>query len=178
MKQPVALLSLFFGVYLLPAQAQDSSVPELLKLRASFDAEMKRVTETPKRRYVEALERLQEFYTRNGALEKALIVREEIQTLAQNPGDTKKAEVNLKLLDDSEWQWGSGGTLKLERNGDAIHSAWSTPGQWKKINNVTITIQRPGGDPPMTVVFSDQNLTDAVVTSHLNTTTTIKRIFK
>lgn len=179
LKRSIPYLSLIFGAWIVPMIAQDEAVPaELLKLRASYDAEIKRLTETPKRKYVEALERLQAFYTKNGELDKALIVREEIQTAAQDPAEAKKMAANSKLLDGSEWQWGSGGTLKLERNGDAIHTAWATPGQWKKINSVTITIQRPGGDPPMTVVFSDQNLTDAVVTSHLNTTTTIKRIFK
>ena len=179
MKRSIPCLSLFFGACLVPMQAQESQVPtELLKLRDSYEAEIKRVTEVPKRKYGEALGRLQAFYTKNGELDKALIVREEIQMLSQTPADAKKVAANMKVLDGSEWQWGSGGTVKLERNGEAIHTAWSTPGQWKRVNNVTITIQRPGGDPPMTVVFSDQNLTDAVVTSHLNTTTTIKRIFK
>ncbi len=179
MKMMTRVLFLLFALSGASSYSEDAPVPtELLKLRSSYEAEIKRVTETPKRKYAEALEKLQAWYTKNGELDKALIVREEIQMTMRDQGEAKKMDANLKVLDGSEWQWGSGGTLKLEKNGDAVHTAWATPGQWKKVNNISITIQRPGGDPPMTVIFSDQTLMDATVTSHLGTTTTIRRIVR
>ena len=88
----------------------------------------------------------------------------------------KAGAMSIRELEGTEWQWASGGTLRFEENGKATHTAWSTPGIWKKVNSVSITLQRPGGDPPMTVVFSDQRLNEAVITSHLGTSTTITRI--
>ncbi len=158
--------------------ADKASPAELLKLRASYEAELSRVTEPVNRKYLDALQKLQEFYTKNGDLDKALIVREEMQLAGQSNAVEKKLTIAAKDLEGSEWQWGTGGTLKLEKSGKAIHTAWPSPGVWKKVNNVTITLQRPGGDPPMTVVFSDQELSSATVTSHLGTTTTISRVLK
>jgi len=152
--------------------------PELEKLKAVYDAELKRVTEVPKRRYLEALERLQAAYTKEGNLDKALLVKEEIQSISEAASAAPEIQLNERILYGSEWLWGSGGTLTLERNGNASHTAWSVPGLWKKMRDGTLSLQRPGGDPPMSVKFSDENLTNAVVTSHLGTTTTIKRVIK
>ena len=176
MKNDLLSVLIVFALIATEARPSDESVPsELEKLRASYEMEIKRVTEVPKRKYLEALEKLQQFYTRSQDLDKALIVRNEIQIL------NKESESNAlggMGLEGSEWVWGTGGTLTLSENGFAKHSSWQNPGIWKKVNEVTITVQRPGGDPPMTVVFSNTTLTDAVVTSHLGTKTTIRRIVK
>jgi hypothetical protein len=46
------------------------------------------------------------------------------------------------------------------------------------VNNLTITFQRPGGDPPMTAIFSDEKLMTAEVTTgkggHTNLTSIVK----
>lgn len=161
------------------AAAQEAAAPEeLQRLRAAYDTEIKRVTEVPKQRYLEALERLQASYTKEGDLDKALLVKEEIRVISEEAAAAPAMAVNDRILNGSEWLWGSGGTLKLERNGDAIHTAWSVPGSWKKMRDGTLSLQRPGGDPPMTVKFADENLLNAVVTSHLGTTTTIRRVVK
>jgi len=105
-----------------------------------------------------------------------LLVKEEIQSISEAASAAPEIQSNERILYGSEWLWGSGGTLTLERNRDASHTAWSIPGSWKKMRDGTLSLQRPGGDPPMSVKFSDESLTNAVVTSHLGTTTTIKRV--
>ncbi len=160
----------------LSEEAKDPA--ELQKLRAIYDAEIKRVTEVPKSRYLEALERLQATFTKDGELDEALRVKEEIRVIREESAAVPAIAINERILYGSEWLWGTGGTLTLERNGDASHTAWSVPGSWKKMRDGTISLQRPGSDPPMSVKFSDETLINAVVTSHLGTTTTIKRVVK
>lgn len=173
------LLSVALVLLSSSVSSEEQEVPaELLKLRALFDAEIQRVTEVPKRRYAEALERLQTNYTRNGELAKALKVKEEIQSLNEAETDESKRTVNDRILYGSEWLWGSGGTLTLERNGDALHTAWSVPGSWKKMRDGTVSIQRPGSDPPMVLEFSDETFTHGTVTSHVGAKTSLRRVIK
>ncbi|HRQ89510.1 MAG TPA: hypothetical protein PLA50_11970 [Bacteroidia bacterium] len=156
------------------ADAQEPQAPEeLAKLRSAYDTEISRVTDPVRKRYLDALQRLQEQYTRSGELDKALVVLGEIERESAEGG---KAALTTRTLGGTTWKWGSGGTLKLERGGKAAHSTWGRPGSWKRIDNLSIELQRPGGDPPMKVVFSDETLNNAVVTSHLGTSTTLTRI--
>jgi hypothetical protein len=85
--------------------------------------------------------------------------------------------VELKLS-DSDWAWGSGGTLKLARDGTATHTSWKSAGSWKLNSDETLSIQRPGNDPPMTVIFTDSDFLNGDITSHTGAKTTIKRVNK
>lgn len=156
------------------AIAQDAP-EELVKLRRSYESEIARITEPTRKRYLDALQRLQEQYTRSGEIDKALRIKEEMEKEAAAKG---KETITTRTLGGTDWQWGSGGILKLERGGKASHSLWSAPGTWKRIDELSISVQRPGSDPPMTAVFSDEELTSAVITSHLGTSTTLTKIEK
>jgi hypothetical protein len=90
---------------------------------------------------------------------------------AKAAGETAELRLN-----DSEWKWGSGGILKLQKGGVATHTAWKAPGSWKLAADNSLSLQRPGNDPPMTVVFSTPQLTQGSVTSHTGSQTTLTRI--
>ena len=172
----LATVSSFLGFCLFGSgtNAQDSP-EELVKLRASYESEIARITQPTRKRYLEALQRLQEQYTRSGELDKALVVRKDMQKeSAAAEGD--KPPLTTRSLGGTEWQWGSGGVLKLERGGKATHSTWGAPGSWKRIDDLSIALQRPGGGPPMTAAVSDEELTSAVITSHVVASTTLTRI--
>ncbi len=80
----------------------------------------------------------------------------------------------LAKFEGTQWTWGSGGIFRLEPNGVATHSAWNKEGTWVAMNATTIFIKRPANDPPMIVEFDDA-LSEGKVTSHVPTSTTIKR---
>ena len=75
----------------------------------------------------------------------------------------------------TQWRWGSGGVLSLQPDGVATHSAWNKEGTWVAMNETTLFLQRPANDPPMIVEFDDA-LSQAKVTSHVPSSTTITRM--
>lgn len=156
---------------------QESAVPvELEKLKENYQAEITRVTEPTKRRYAEALTRLQENYQRAGQTDKAQAVKAELDDLIEQHNKAK-TRLNDKDLDGSLWQWGSGGTLTLHRQNKAEHTAWGRPGVWKRIEDLKVLVTKPDGGT-FTVVFTDGTLTSGSVTSDTGTKTTLTRMVK
>ncbi len=92
------------------------------------------------------------------------------------PAAPANGTVMKNPLDDSEWIWGSGGKLRLSSGGVARHTSWKRDGSWKLDAERKMLLQRPGTDPPITVLFDDSTYLNGEVTSHTGARTTIKRV--
>lgn len=96
--------------------------PDAAALRAKRDA---RVTEID-RIYVAELEKLQAKHMRDGALDAANRISDEINRVMPDPFFKPEEK-----YDGTVWAWGSGGELTLEKGGKAIHTKWGRSGKWK-----------------------------------------------
>lgn len=106
LKLPLFISLPLISFVALSEEAKDPA--ELQKLRAIYDAEIKRVTEVPKSRYLEALERLQATFTKDGELDEALRVKEEIRVIREESAAVPAIAINERILYGSEWLWGTG----------------------------------------------------------------------
>lgn len=90
---------------------------------------------------------------------------------------TRQADLAAVLakFEGTEWAWGSGGTLRLDQQGVAVHSAWKSAGTWVAMDENTLFVKRPANDPPMIVTF-DAERTSGTVVSHIPSSTTLKRL--
>jgi hypothetical protein len=150
--------------------AEVAPSPELAKLKESYQAEIARVSEPVTKRYAEVLTRLQETFTKAGQLDKALAVKAELDGLVQ-----QKKRLSDKDLDESRWRWGSGGTLTLHRQNRAMHTAWNSPGTWKRMDALTVLVTK-GDGTKFTVTFTDGGLTAASVNSDGGGKTSLTRV--
>lgn len=153
--------------------AQPANEPrELTAARESWERASRQAAAPIDKIYQDSLNSMKLRFTKDGKLNEALVVDKEIQKLAPK---TPSRAATAASLNDSEWTWGSGGTLKLVKGGTATHSAWNARGSWKLVDDKTISLQRPGNDPPMTVIFTNPNLTSGEVTSYTGGKTTMTR---
>jgi hypothetical protein len=156
--------------------ADTAAPPELAKLKETYQTEIARLTEPVTKRYAEALNRLQQTYTKAGQLDKAMVVKGELDLLIQQRNENK-TRITDRDLDESRWIWGSGGTLTLHRQNKAMHTAWTTPGVWKRLTDLTVLLTKSDGTK-MTIVFVDGELTAGEIIAETGGKTTLTRLPK
>ena len=116
------------------AQSQVDLPPDAARLKKVYQEEVQKETQRLRSRYLADLQRLQEAYTKNGKLEQALAIREEVsRTKGGSSGAIETGVLTGDLLCSKKWAFTSGNWRELwtfrkdgRMSGDREHA-----GTWK-----------------------------------------------
>jgi hypothetical protein len=119
----------------------------------------------------------------NGAYIRALEKCQKRAMAAGDFGGAKEIEAEIGRVTNSEddattyagsvWHWGSGGILKLLKNGKAIHTSWTMPGKWLT-TPAGLSVKNSDGQN-FSITFSDDGVGTVVLAGGGTTLITRKR---